>query len=155
MSWSNGFCSGRGERGSLVANGRVPWHRNTILIHKYITPKKIWPNISHSYKDKREEEGEKVKHIQNFQNCPFWTYIFFIENQHMHFWVHGHFSWSTISVHLVRRPKTLRMHLFRNWTMEVCTTTCDHGKMPSDMGQLHGPWCKQPWSSAREVFGHI
>ena len=28
-----------------------------------------------------------------------------IKNQHIHFWVHDHSSWSTIGLHLVRDPK--------------------------------------------------
>jgi hypothetical protein len=31
--------------------------------------------------------------------------------------------------------------------------TCNHGKMPSNMGQLHGSWCKQPLSTPKKVSG--
>ena len=50
----------------------------------------------------------KDKRIFNFefiQNYPFWTYVKKI--QHIHFWVHGHFSLSTFGLHLVRGPKAL------------------------------------------------
>jgi hypothetical protein len=32
------------------------------------------------------------------------------KNQHIHFQVHGHFSWSTFGIHLIRGLKTVRMH---------------------------------------------
>jgi hypothetical protein len=35
----------------------------------------ILPHVFHSNEERREEEGEKVKHEEKFQNCPFWTYI--------------------------------------------------------------------------------
>ena len=35
----------------------------------------LWPIFFHSYEERREENGEKIKHEDNFQNCPFWTYI--------------------------------------------------------------------------------
>ena len=71
--------------------------------------KDVLPNVFHSYKERREVEGEKVKHEENFQICHCWAYIG--KNQHIHFLVYGHFSWSTFNLHLVMGPKDLRMHL--------------------------------------------
>ena len=92
-SWSHGFCSGRGKRGFLVANVKGPLQRFFFFFFDFFF--KMLPNIFHSYDERREEEGEKVKHEGNSQ---------------IHFLVHGHFSWSTSGLHLVRGPKALRMH---------------------------------------------
>jgi hypothetical protein len=37
-------------------------------------------------------------------------------------------------IHLVKGPNALKMHC-----QEIKTWKCDHGKMPFEMGQLHGP----------------
>ena len=52
-------------------------------------------DVFHSYEERREEEAEKVKHKENSQNCLFGTYI--EKNQHIHFLMYVHFSWSTSS----------------------------------------------------------
>ena len=55
-----------------------------------------------------------------FTNFPLWTCI--KKNQHNHFWVHGHSSWSIFYLHLVRGPKALidvlRKSDHGSWTME-------------------------------------
>ena len=54
--------------------------------------------------------------------------------------MHGHSSWSKLGLHLLTCPKALKFVILKK---------IDHGslameKMPFDLGQLHGPWCKQP-----------
>ena len=33
LTWSNGFCNGRGKRGVVVENNRGPWQRNVVMIN--------------------------------------------------------------------------------------------------------------------------
>ena len=44
---------------------------------------------------------EKVKHEENFSNSPFEHIFRNNKPQHIHFLVHGHFSWFTFDLHLV------------------------------------------------------
>ena len=50
------------------------------------------------------EDKRMVKLEFVFQNCFFGAYI--ENNQHIHFWVHGHSSLFTFGLHLVRGPKS-------------------------------------------------
>ena len=52
---------------------------------------------------KSREEKRMDKLDIFFKHYPFWRYI--KKNQHVHFLVHGHSSWSTFDFHLVRGPK--------------------------------------------------
>ena len=54
----------------------------------------------------------------------------------MFFFIHGHFSWSTFCLHLLKGPKVCESAF-----VEIGPRKCDHGKTPSKMGQLHGPSC--------------
>jgi hypothetical protein len=67
-------------------------------------------------------EGKRIFQLDFlFQNCHFWAYI--KKNSTFTFWVHGHSSWSTFSLHLVRGSKALRIDfLFRK---------SDHGRWTS------------------------
>ena len=78
----------------------------------------------HGYKERREVGGEKIKHEEKSQNCPFLD-IYICKKQHIHFLVHGHFSWSTFGLHLVKGPKALKVCF-----LELDYEKCDHGKMP-------------------------
>ena len=124
LSWSNKFCNGRGERDSLVTNAKGPWQRNTVLMYIYIYI--YLSNVFHSYEEKRKKD--KIE--ENFQNWPFWTYI--KKNQHIHFLVHGHFSWSTFGLHLIKGPETLRMQF-----LEIEPWKCYHEVWP---------WKKALWT---------
>ena len=53
--------------------------------------------------DKRRDRMVKLDFF-SFQSCPFETIL---KNQHILFSVHGHTSWSTFGLHLLRGPKTL------------------------------------------------
>ena len=54
---------------------------------------------------KIRKEKKNESNLNFFQNCLFWTYN--KKNQHIHFLMHGHSSWSTFGIHLVRGPKAL------------------------------------------------
>ena len=56
-------------------------------------------------KTKRREDKRMVQ-LECFQNYPFWTF-FFLEISTVIFLMHGHSSWPTFGLHLVRCPKTL------------------------------------------------
>ena len=59
----------------------------------------------------------KVKHY-SFPKIILFGCIFKKKSTHP-LLVHGYFSWSTFGLHLVRGANALKMHFFRNWTMEV------------------------------------
>ena len=84
-------------------------------------------------RERRQEEGERVKHEKTSQNCPYGH--IFEKNQHVHFLMHGQSSWSTFNLHLMGGPKSLSFTLY----LELQPWKCDHGKWPSYMGQLCGP----------------
>ena len=69
---------------------------------------------------------------KNSQDCPFWT-CFLTKSTHSLL-----SAWSLLLVHIwftpSQGPKGLTMQF-----LEVRPWKCDHGKMPSDMGQFHGP----------------
>ena len=56
--------------------------------------------------DKRSEDNRKQENGQTlmFFKTALFGYIY-KENQHIHFVVHGHSSWSTFNLHLVRAQK--------------------------------------------------
>ena len=74
---------------------------------------------------KRRWRQEKTWERSNFfllSKLPFLN-IYQKKNQHIHFWVHGHSSWSTFGSHLVWGPKTLYIDIFEKldhgcWSME-------------------------------------
>ena len=108
LSWSNGFCSERGRKrltcrkiqGTMV-------EQNAVLIFMIIFFLSFLPKFTLV----QRKEEEKVKHEKySPQNCPFWIYI--SNNQHIHFLVQCHLSWSTFALRLVRVPKALKSHYF-------------------------------------------
>ena len=59
-----------------------------------------------------EEEKMKTREDKRLVNMEFFSLNLpflgiFKKNQHIHFLVHGHSSWSMFGLHLVRGPKTL------------------------------------------------
>ena len=36
LTWSNGFCSGRGKRGLLVEKRKGPWQRNDVMMNQWL-----------------------------------------------------------------------------------------------------------------------
>jgi hypothetical protein len=66
----------------------------------------------------------------------------FKKNQHTCFLVHGHSSWSTFGLLLMRGPKALQIEFVKNRDHESWAIKSDHGLRPSSMVRLHDPWCK-------------
>jgi hypothetical protein len=64
------------------------------------------------------------------------------KNQHIRFLVHGHSSWFTFGLHLVRGAKSLDIDFLEKLDHESWTMKSDDRKRPSTMIRLHGPWCK-------------
>ena len=56
------------------------------------------------------------------------------------FLVHGHSSWSTFNLHLLRGPKALEVYFLRNWTMDVelSSRTMEKGHFPWSDFMVHG-----------------
>ena len=84
-------------------------------------------------KTREDKRMVKLGIFFNIFKISLFGHIFFIKNQHIHFLVHGHSSWSSFGLHLMRGPKALYIEILRNWTKD---------KRPSSMAQLHGPQCK-------------
>jgi hypothetical protein len=63
----------------------------------------------------------------------------FKNNQHIHFLVHGHSTWSTLGLHLVRGPRLCKLVFSRDRTMEVGPSSPTMEK-----AIFHGwtSWCK-------------
>ena len=55
---------------------------------------------------KTREDKRMVKLAFLFLKLPFLD-IYYEKNEHIHFLVHGHSSWFTFGLHLVRGPKAL------------------------------------------------
>ena len=73
---------------------------------------------------KKKKKKKKVKDENRSQNYPFQTYI--KKNYTVHYSVHGHFSWSMFSSHLVMGPKASKITYLRNRTMGKCRMTWDN-----------------------------
>lgn len=130
LSWSNG----RRNRGSLIANVVGPWERNAIP---------FFPKYFHSYEERRDE-GQTWR---KFLKTTFFGRML-KENQHVHLWCMVTSLGPCLVYAYLGGPKALKMHLFEIWTGR-----CDHGKKkPSDMGQLHAPWRKQPLSYTKDCI---
>ena len=120
------WCSDRKKQGPMTKK-----YRSNKLLMNFFGERKM-----------KTEEDERMIKLDFFQNCPFWTYIKNINT--FTFCVHGHSSWPTLSLHLVKGPKTLEIIIFR----EIRPWKLDHQvgpwkKRPSSMVRLHGSWCKR------------
>ena len=108
LTWSNKFCAGRGKRGALVDKCKGPCQKNVVIIN-------FWWKIylwGREYNDKRREWNAQTW-VFLFCFLVFWFFFklpfldICYKNQHIHILVHGHSSWSTFGLHLVRGPKAL------------------------------------------------
>ena len=74
------------------------------MVEKYGYNKKM----NESFLRKR---GQRQKQTREWPYFNFFKTAFFghilKKKQHIHFWVHGHCSWSTFGLHLVKGPKAL------------------------------------------------
>ena len=76
----------------------------------------FWPKKLKVMRKERIKKGSR-SNMKKFPNLKILD--IYLKNQHIDFLVHGLFSWSMFGLHLVNDPKTLKMHFFTNWTMEV------------------------------------
>ena len=134
---SRGFCNRRGKSGALVGKRQGPVIEKCCLNNVLMICLFCGGGIE-------DEDTWRQKNDQTWffipSHLPF-EGIFFL-NQHIHFFVHGHSSWSTFTLHLVRGPNDFIIWILRNHTMEVGPWSWDHGKRPSSMVRFHCPWCK-------------
>ena len=110
-----GFCSGRGKRSALVRKGKGPWQRNIVMM-------KFWWNFFGGKEDGDKRRPKNMVKLDWFFIFPFPKLPFlgiYETHQHVHMLVHGHSSWSTFGLHLVKGPKGFVHQVFlRNRTME-------------------------------------
>ena len=90
----------------------------------------------------QQEKTTKWSNLNAFQKCPLWTHIDIGKIQHIDFWVHGYFSWSTFGLHLVKGRKFCKLI-----SQEIGPWKLDHQVIPwkkchASMLRLHGSWCK-------------
>ena len=120
LTRSNGICGGRGKRGPMKEKCCYKSNFDELFLGE----------------EKMEENGQS------------WLYCFkivllghILQIQHICFMVHGHSSWSTFGLHLVRVQRLCK--LIRK---QIGPWKLDHHvgprKRPSSMVWLHGPWCK-------------
>ena len=102
LTWSNGLCGGRGKRGVLRKRqgpmAEKCCHNNIFVIFFF-----FGGGGRRKDEDMRRQENGQTWFF--FQKYYFGEYI--QKNQRTHFLVHGHSSWSTFGVYLVRGPRTL------------------------------------------------
>ena len=134
LTWSNGFYGGRGKKGGLVEKVKGPWQQPCLL--------KIQGKNKRKQDDKRNEAKKRQNNGQSWissKNYPFWTYITKTTQS-----LFG--ARSFLLIHIQFRPSEgpkcivnwyLKKSDHGNWIIKS-----DHGKKPSSMVQLHGPWCK-------------
>ena len=124
LSWSNKFCAGRGKRGYLVA--KCQGIMVEIFLSFFLFTHTHTHTHFHGYEERR---GEGQTWFPPHQNCLLWTNVY-QKNQHIHSLMHGHFSWSTFGLHLVRGSKASNMHFQENnhesETMRKCPLTWDN-----------------------------
>ena len=135
LTWLNGFCSGRGKRGALIYKKKEGAH-DIELLKKSNFQIFFW-----------KEEKVTIREDQEWSNSFFFSSkLPFLDmdskTQHIHFLVHGHSSWSTFGLHLVRGPKALQIDFLRNQTLEVGPWSQTMEKSSHFMVWLHCPWCK-------------
>jgi hypothetical protein len=136
LTWCNGFCGGRGNKGAILEKGKGPWHSNDVIFSIYIM-KFFW--------GKRRWRQGKMRDSSNhffffsFQNYPFWAYTKKIRT-----FVFG--AWSFLLVHIWFTPiegsKDFVNWFFKKLDHGCWTIKSDHEKRPYFMVQFHGPWCK-------------
>jgi hypothetical protein len=93
-----------------------PWQRNVFLMKKFIA------KGFHIFEERREEEGEKVKHEESSQNNPLWTYIKKINTSAL-------WCMSLLLVHIWSTPSQGTNGL-KNTYKTTEPWKCDHGKCP-------------------------
>ena len=135
LSWSNGFCSTkRGKRGSLAVKVKEPQQRNFVFtFYHFLGNIVVIKRIEQRKKgDGKNTEKPKIaisEHIEQKSNISI-------------FLAHGHSSWSMFDLQLTSVQSLSNLHFCHKF---------DHGSVIMEkshltLGQLSGPWCKQPLS---------
>ena len=82
----------------IVGKGKGPWQRNVVIMIFFF---KFWGKRSW------RQEKTRLRMVKHyfilFPKLHFFGHI--SKNKHIHFLVHGHFSWSTFDLHLVGGAK--------------------------------------------------
>lgn len=107
--------------------------------------------ISQDFIDMRVNDGEygnmmKVNafdhQLKRHAPCKYCNTCFWwpLRHQHVHCLVHGHFYWSTFSLHLVRAPKALRMYVLEIGSRKYYHKLCQWKETPlaRDNFMVHG-----------------
>ena len=112
------------------------------------------------------KDGKKKRRRSNLKGISKTTlFDIYLKKKSTHplYDAHGHFSWSTLGLHLVRGPKALEMHLKKNrtfkmlpWnvTMETCPLTWDN-LMVHDVNKPSIWWCAFVDTMAEALFEEI
>ena len=111
--------------------------------HIFDTFNKKWRQV----KPKRRQE--------NGQTWIFFKTTFFghvlKKNHHIHFLVHGHSSWSTFGLQLVRGPRLSNLSFLRSRTMKVGPWYRTIEKNPLPWSDFMVYNINQPWEEKRRV----
>ena len=118
LTWSNGFCGGRGKRGAVMEKDKGAWHTNELQIIKQ----------RNNFWGKRRWRQEKTGEWSNLD--VFKTALFKSTHSLL---VHDHSSGPTLGLHLVRGSKACGLIVLRNRTMDV-------GSWRMTMVKGHLPW---------------
>ena len=108
LTWSNKFCDGWSKRDALIEKGRGPWQRIDVIMNFWwkVLGKRRW----------RQENGQTwFFNLFILFDFSFKTPLFGhkLKSPYIHLLLHGHSSWSTFGLHLVRGPMALWFHLKR------------------------------------------
>ena len=92
----------------MVEKSKGTWQRSIVII------KKNW----------RREDKDKRRQTKKNDQTPIFSKLPFLDNYNkktstFNFLVHGHSSWSTTGLRLVRGPKALSIDFLRNQIMNV------------------------------------
>ena len=92
------------------------------------------PKVTVVTRKQGEKKGRRSS-MKEFPKLPS-SYIY-LKKKHIHFLVHGHFTWSTFGLHLARGPKALNIHF-----LEIRLWKCDHEVVPCHKTSL---WTWTGW----------
>ena len=103
----------------------------SLIFFVKIVVRRFAGHIFHTFNKKGRQV--KPKRRQSFrERLGFWACIY-KKNQHLHFLVHGHSSWSTFGLHLVRGPRLSKLKFY-----EVRPWNSDHELGPLTKAIFHG-----------------
>jgi hypothetical protein len=62
----------------------------------------LWSNVSIVMRKEGKKKG-RISHVKKIPKTALFGHT--LKKQHIHFLMHGHFSWSVFGLHLVKGPK--------------------------------------------------